>query len=755
MNTGPRSARTAGPALFAAAPPGDPRTPAARAASAERLADSRAWRALPLYLLAAIVISAMATVVLGDRGAAIWFGLTMLLAFVSWRRRMTPVDASRIRLALAWGAIWGAMALRLAESASAAPVLGLQLAALGATALLWSRPSLLAAHLVLAVTPGVAVLAIAGHWSSAAMLALTALTAIVAGVHLKRLHTHGARAAGARDEAEALAAELTALNNAATADHDVLLDASEDATLIADTDGRIVMLNDTARLMTGARPGDRIRDVVPLIEADTRRRVSDPVTQCQRLGHAVHIGDCILLADGQARECRVNVHAGPLSGERVLLRLRDRSEIHALENLQKLQSALDPVTGLLNRRELERRYRRVLESAPEATHALCCLEVDQVGLVNEACGYPAGDSLLHQVALQLAAAARSDDIVARLGGGQFALLLPRSDAQAARIVADKLLDSLRATPFPWGEQHFALTGSVGIATFSGADTPLADVLAAAVSACHAARDADTDRVHLYRDDDAALSRFADLRNWMQRVQHAVETGGFELLAHDIVPVRGNRQQRHAELLMRMRGDDGGLIAPGVFLGAAQRLKLMPAIDRWVIRNALQVMSRPDGPLSGYGFCAINLSGQSLSDPELLVYIEDCLRETGVAPRRVCFEITESDVIADLPVAQTLMRTLRERGCQFALDDFGTGLSSYAYLKELPADLVKIDGAFVRGLVADTTDRGVVDSINQVAHLVGMRTIAEYVQDAATLAALEQLGVDYAQGSVFGDPRPVV
>lgn len=744
-----------GLATFAGAPSGDPRTPAAREEAATLCADGRAWSALPFYAAASLLTASITALALDDRDAAIWVAVMSLLALVSWWRRATPPPAAtRVRLALAWAVIWGALALRLADTQSALPLLALQLAALGGAALLWSRPPLLFAHLVLAIGPGGVVLAAAGRWLEAALLCSGALMVAFAATRGRRIHSRGVLARLGADEAERLAVKLTSLHATAESACEALIEGADDATFVVDAGGRIEQLNGAAKTLIGARTGERFRDAVPLIEPDTRRRASDPVAKCQRLGHPVRVADCILLAAGHARECRVSVHARALAGERIVLTLRDRTEVLALERLQVLQSALDPVTGLLNRRELERRFRRLLDAPGGATHALCCLEVDQVELVNEACGYPAGDALLHQVALQLAAAARSEDGVARLGGGQFALLLPRCDANTAGVVADKLLDSLQATPFPWREQRFALTGRVGIADFSIAGTPLADALSAAVSACHAARDADNERVHIFREGDATLERHADLRDWMQRVQHAVATGGFELLAHDIVPIGSAPQQRHAELLVRMRGDDGALVAPGLFLGAAQRLNLMPAIDRWVISNALRAMGQADGPLSSYGFCAINLSGQSLSDSSLRGFIEDCLRESDVVPHRVCFEITETDVIADLPVAQQLMRALRERGCRFALDDFGTGLSSFAYLKELPADLVKIDGAFVRGLVNDTTDRAVVDSINQVAHLVGMRTIAEYVENVETLAALEQLRVDYAQGSLFGEPRPV-
>ena len=515
---------------------------------------------------------------------------------------------------------------------------------------------------------------------------------------------------------------------------------------MVDGAGRIEVLNSAARALTGASVGDRFRDAVPLLEPDTRSRARDPVAECLRRDAVVRIEDGLAVVTAPARECSVSLRAVPLARQRALVSLRDRTELRTLERLQALQAGRDPLTGLPNRHELERRYRRLQARASGETHALCCLEVEQVALVNEVCGYAAGDALLRHVALQLAGSARGEDCLARLHGGQFALLLAACDADMARTVAGKLLERLSRSGFAWGGQRFNLSGRVGIAPIAGDGAALAEVMGAAASACRVAAENDREAVHVHDDADAALQRHAELREWMQRVQRAVEGGRFELMVHDIAPLRAaaDGQQRNAELLVRMRDDDGTLVAPGLFLGAAERLQLMPAIDRWVVREALSLMADADGPLAGYGFCAINLSGQSLSQPDMCEYLEQQLDESGVAPSRVCFEITETAVIADLPVAAGLMHRLRERGCRFALDDFGTGLSSYAYLKQLPADLLKIDGAFVRGMIADPTDRAVVESINQVAHMVGMRTIA----------ALERLGVDFGQGSLYGEPRPL-
>jgi len=744
--------RTRGDATSERLPDEPDTTNAARTA-----VDRSAWKQLPAFIGVSLLTAAVVAATLAHRAGALWFAAVALAAAVSWWRRDPDVpDATRVRLALAWGMLVGVLGL-LPSATPPSVALAAQVLLLNAAMLvLWSRPALLAVHAALGCLPALPGLLANGYPAHAALLCLGAALPVLAAIRVRRAFLdHDASACAPQHPAEHPAVT--------TSEHfesievlDALLEGGEDTVLMVGADGRIERINALGRELTEANPGERFRDVIALVEPDTRRRASNPVAECQRDGKQVDVAHCVLLVPGAARECQVSLRARPLPAGRALLVIRDHTEVHTLQRLQLLREGRDPVTGLLNRRELEQRFRR-LQSSPEPNHCLCCLEIDQVELVNEACGYPAGDALLHQTALQLAATARAEDSLARLGGGQFALLLRGCDADTARGVASKLLGSLSATPFPWRDQRFALSGRVGIAAFKGDHSALADVLSDAVAACHAARDSEVEHIHVYSAGDAVLSRHAEFRDWMQRVQRAIGEGGFELLAQDIVPVGSSARgsPRNAELLVRMHGEDGDLVAPALFLGATERLGLMPDLDRWVIRHALQAIARPAGPLAAYGYCAINLSGQSLSQADLLTFIEAELAESGADPRRVCFEITETAVIGDLAATQRLMHALRARGVRFSLDDFGSGLSSYTYLKQLPADLLKIDGAFVRGLLADTTDRAVVESINQVAHLVGMRTIAEYVQNVATLTALEQLRVDFAQGSLFGEPRRIV
>jgi EAL domain-containing protein (putative c-di-GMP-specific phosphodiesterase class I) len=270
-----------------------------------------------------------------------------------------------------------------------------------------------------------------------------------------------------------------------------------------------------------------------------------------------------------------------------------------------------------------------------------------------------------------------------------------------------------------------------------------------------AREDGGDRVRPFQAADLEYGHHHHLARWMRKVRQAVENSRFQLLVQEIAPIDADQNhERHGELLVRMLDEHGELLAPHTFLSAAERYNLMPAVDRWVIKHTFQALENGAGALSSLDLCAINLSGQSLSDPGLLDYITDLLNAGSVPAARLCFEITETAVIENFDSARAFIAALRERGCRFALDDFGSGMSSYSYLKHLPVNYIKIDGSFVRGMLEDPVDRAVVESINQIAHDLGMKTIAEFVESEEILAALADIGIDYAQGTAIGEPQAV-
>ena len=429
-----------------------------------------------------------------------------------------------------------------------------------------------------------------------------------------------------------------------------------------------------------------------------------------------------------------------------------------VERLISFQTSHDPLTGLINRREFEKRLASMMGALAGGgrQHAICYLDLDHLDMVNDTCGHRAGDAVLRQVAARLQTLVRGTDVLARMGGDQFAALLTDCNREDARAVAEKLRDAVRQLRFPWEDHVFEVSSSVGIACMDTTTLHFSDALSAAHAACLVAREDGSDRVRTFQAADLEYGHHHHLARWMQKVREAVENSRFQLLVQDIVSIEaGESRERHGELLVRMLDEHGGLVAPHTFLSAAERYNLMPAVDRWVIQHTFEALQNGAEALSSLDLCAINLSGQSLSDPEFLKDVIELLNATTVPAGRLCFEITETAVVENFDSARAFIAALKQRGCQFALDDFGSGMSSYSYLKHLPVDYLKIDGSFVRGMLEDPIDRAVVESINQIGHDLHMKTIAEFVENEEILSALTEVGVDYAQGSIISEPRPVL
>jgi diguanylate cyclase (GGDEF)-like protein len=429
----------------------------------------------------------------------------------------------------------------------------------------------------------------------------------------------------------------------------------------------------------------------------------------------------------------------------------------SLERLVSFQTSHDPLTGLINRREFEKRLDSTVnaQAGGGRQHAICYLDLDHLDMVNDTCGHSAGDAVLRQVAARLQTKVRGTDVLARMGGDQFVALLTDCNMDNATSVAESLRDAVRKLRFPWEDHVFEVSTSVGVARIDAATAHFSDALSAAHAACLVAREEGGDRVRIFQAADLEHGHHHHLARWMQKVRQAVENSRFQLLVQEIAPIDpALNHQRHGELLVRMLDEQGELLAPHTFLSAAERYNLMPAVDRWVIKHTFLALEAGADALSSLDVCAINLSGQSLSDPGLLDYITDLLKSANFPASKLCFEITETAVVENFDSARAFIAALSEQGCRFALDDFGSGMSSYSYLKNLPVDYIKIDGSFVRGILEDPIDRAVVESINQIAHDLDMKTIAEFVESEAILAALTEIGIDYAQGAVIGEPQAV-
>ncbi|WP_321913407.1 EAL domain-containing protein [Paraburkholderia sp. J11-2] len=433
--------------------------------------------------------------------------------------------------------------------------------------------------------------------------------------------------------------------------------------------------------------------------------------------------------------------------------LRDASteRQHAAE--LEYQATHDHLTGLLNRREFERRLSGLLENAGARPHAVMFLDLDQFKVVNDTCGHAAGDELIRSVGGALQQQLRTAHILARLGGDEFGVVLPECCIDDALRVAEDLREAVTVIRLPWDQRLLTTGVSIGVVDVDATQTSTWDVMKAADVACYMAKEKGRNRVHRYCLEDQLQSTTHMQMEWVARVKAALEHDQFRLYAQQIKSLKEGPagEEVHVELLLRMVDESGGVIAPAYFIGAAERFNLMPLVDRWVIGRAFEAIAA--GHLAA-NVWSINLSGASLGDDDLLAYIVQQQQRCGIRFESVCFEITETAVITNLSKAIALMESLRALGCRFALDDFGSGMSSFTYLKRLPVDYLKIDGSFVRGIASSDLDRTIVQSIHQVAHAAGKATIAEFVESEAIIGRLSGIGIDYAQGFCVGLPQPL-
>ena len=437
--------------------------------------------------------------------------------------------------------------------------------------------------------------------------------------------------------------------------------------------------------------------------------------------------------------------------------LTDITEAHELSRQLSYEASHDALSGLINRREFEIRLQRALDSAQATatSHAVCYLDLDQFKVINDTCGHVAGDELLRQLAQLLQSRVRSNDALARLGGDEFGLLLHDCSMADALGIANALLRAVEQYQFVWGASTFTVGASIGVVPLSGNFRRITQVLQAADAACYAAKDQGRNRVHIYQEDDAVVAQRHGEMQWVARVKRALNENRFLLEAQPIVPILAAGTQppapRSYELLLRMRELDGSIVPPGAFLPAVERYNLTQRVDQWVISNALQWLAANPATAQRIGRVYVNLSGDSLNDPQLHDFIRAMLDETRVLPTKIGFEITETAAIGNLTRANQLIAELRRLGCAFSLDDFGSGVSSFAYLKALTVDWLKIDGLFVGNIVHDRVDHEMVRSITDIGHVMGKKVVAESVESAAVLERLQHIGVDYAQGHALGSP----
>jgi len=542
---------------------------------------------------------------------------------------------------------------------------------------------------------------------------------------------------------------------------EVTLRSIGDGIVTTDKYGKIMFMNPVAEHLSGylldEASGKQLTDVMQLICEKTNNNLPHPIDSCLASNEIIDIeSDCVLVhKDGT--HIPVTNSAAPIQDNKKqllggIMVFHDVSEARSLQQELSYQASHDHLTGLYNRREFDQELNAALLHAKRDLHehTLCYMDLDQFKVVNDTCGHAAGDMLLRELSEKLKIGLRKSDVLARLGGDEFALLLLHCDIERAVKIAENIHKVINEFLFQWEGKSCQVGVSIGLASLSPTFKDSAEVLAATDIACYTAKEEGRNRIHIYQADDKKLIQRREEMSMVGKVREALSENLFELFAQPIVSTINVRDCKHYELLIRLKSEDGGYISPAKFLPAAEKYQLMTEVDYWVVQNAFQLMVESSQQKNDFSL-AINLSGQSINDTKFLKFIVDKIDEFNVDASRICFEITETAAINNLDHAIDFIKTLKKHNCKFALDDFGTGVSSFEYLKRLPVDYLKIDGAFIKQLDSNKIDRAMVKAINEVAVIMGMKTIAEFVENEEIYKILNNIGIHYAQGYWVSKP----
>lgn len=467
------------------------------------------------------------------------------------------------------------------------------------------------------------------------------------------------------------------------------------------------------------------------------------------LGYEVTVStDALARADfmNQALNAELQKHSGNLENE-----IKERTN-----ELQYL-AIHDTVTGLFNRYEFEKRLKFALTAAPReaAAKIMCYLNLDQFKVVNDTAGHIAGDELLKQTAYIIEQNVDSKDIVARLGGDEFGILFVGKTLEEAEEKARKILDVIKEYRFLWNEKLFVIGASIGMIQINQDNTSFVDIIARADVACHLAKEQGRNRIHIAHEDDKQLEERRDEMQWLSKMTMALEQDSFLLYVQPIVSLLNkNESFKHYEVLVRMHEDDGTIIPPMAFIPVAEKYGMMKRIDKWVLENVFKICKQLQRKTNRLYRFSINLSGLSLNDSTLEPFIEELFKRYHIPYSAICFEVTETAAISNMSVALSFINRMRNLGCKTSLDDFGSGLSSFSYLQSIPVDYLKIDGAFVHNIDTNKINRAMVKSINEIGHVMGMKTICEFVENKKVTEILNEMGVDYAQGYYYARPERI-
>jgi diguanylate cyclase (GGDEF)-like protein/PAS domain S-box-containing protein len=547
----------------------------------------------------------------------------------------------------------------------------------------------------------------------------------------------------------------------------VTLHSIGDGIITTDSMGTVEYLNPVAEQLTGwnnfEAQGKHLSDIFHVYDERTRTGIKTLVERCISENKNISSASQSVLINRDGSKRAIEDTVAPIRGINneiigATIVFRDVSRTRELSRKLSYQASHDALTNVINRRAFEIQLAKAITQAKKNSekHALLYLDLDQFKVVNDTCGHDAGDQLLIQITSLLQSKLGINNTLARLGGDEFGILLRNCNLNKARDFAETVLTAMKQFRFEWQSIHFQLGVSIGIAMIDEKCESLVSAMSAADMACYVAKDTGRNRVHIYSHGNKELVRRKDEMQWVSKLSTALKENKFVLFKQPIVPLCRNANQENIELryelLLRLKGKNGTIVLPNEFIPAAERYNFMPTLDRWVIGCAFSHLARSKDDNASY---SINLSGTSLNSNTLLKYIKQEFRKYDISPEKICFEITETAAIKNLPKVAKLVRELKKMGFKFALDDFGKGVSSFMYLSSLPVDYLKIDGEFVRNLLNNTVNHAIIWSINNIGRILGIEIIAEYVENENLHDALIDIGIDYAQGFKFGEPEPLL
>jgi diguanylate cyclase (GGDEF)-like protein/PAS domain S-box-containing protein len=547
---------------------------------------------------------------------------------------------------------------------------------------------------------------------------------------------------------------------------EVTLAAITDGVLATDLDGNVATINPAAERLTGwsrdEALGRPIGDVVKLVdEVSSRQPFIDTIKRCLLERRVIPGVPHATLASRHGQRYSIDSAVAPVNlggGELIgtVLVFHDVTEARRLMHQLGFEASHDALTGLVNRREFEARLGRTLERSrllSGSSSALLYMDLDQFKVVNDSCGHAAGDELLQMLAQLYREHVRERDTLARIGGDEFALIVEHCSLAEALAVANKVLEATGNFRYPCKGGLFQLGVSIGLIPIDSHTVSVEQALRQADRACYIAKERGRNRVYVHQPGEADLMQRRSDMHWVMRLSEAFQNDQLQLYCQPIVPLQHDGAALHYEILLRIKSG-GSPIRPGTFLPAAERYDMMPSVDRWVLRSSLAWLEQHPEHTAALDMCTINISRRTLADQSFQAYAADLIDHSSVPAHKLCFEITENGAIANMQKTISFIDALSRRGCRFSLDDFGTGMTSFSYLKQLPVDFIKIDGSFIQMMSSSKVDFEMVRFTNEISHMMGRKTIAEYVTDQAIFRHLGEIGVDYAQGYWVGKPRPL-